>query len=164
MPSNKPVKTQYSTLVVIWFALLMSQVLFLVVVYVSKPELLSKNAGTESESFSVAAGSITDFLGPQPLITVAFAASALVFFGLSQILARQYMRRAVHDRDASCVQTGLLLGCALSEVSSILGLILAFAFSYPYFYLWIALGTLGILMNFPRRSNLDAASMVAGQL
>ena len=39
---------------------------------------------------------------------------------------------------------------------------LALLFNYPYFYLWIALGTLGILMNFPRRSNLNAATLEPG--
>jgi hypothetical protein len=67
------------------------------------------------------------------------------------------MRRAIRDKDAGCVQTGLVLGCALSEVPSILGLILAFAFDHPYFYLWIIVGTLGVLLHFPRKQNLDAA-------
>jgi hypothetical protein len=56
------------------------------------------------------------------------------------------------------MQTGLMLGCALSEIPSILGLILALAFDYPYYYLWIALGAFGVLLNFPRKGNLDAAN------
>lgn len=156
MPERKPIQVQYQTLVVIWFALLMSQLIFLGLVYFIKPALLG--AAPTSDSFSIAAASITDFFGPKPLITFAFAGSALIFFGLSLILSRQHMRRAIRDNDASCVQTGLLLGCALSEASSVLGLILAFAFEYPYFYLWIALGAFGIILNFPRKSSLAAAS------
>ena len=56
------------------------------------------------------------------------------------------------------VQTGLVLGCALSEVSSVLGIVLALVWNYHYFFLWLALGTLGILINFPRKSSLDAAA------
>jgi hypothetical protein len=156
MPTGIPIKVQYQTLVVIWFALLMSQVLFLVVVYAAKPELLA--ATPPSDNFSVAAPAVTDFFGDKPLITFAFAASALIFFALGLILSRQHIRRAVRDSDASCVQTGLVLGCALSEIPSILGLILAFGFEYPYFYLWMALGAFGIILNFPRKSNLDAAT------
>jgi F0F1-type ATP synthase membrane subunit c/vacuolar-type H+-ATPase subunit K len=155
MNNRKPIKVQYQTLVVIWFALLMSQVLFFLFIWFSKPELISARY--------LSASSIREVLGTQPLIIIVFAGSALIFFLLSQVIARQHMRRAVRDRDATCIQTGLVIGCALSEISSILGVILALLFNYPYFYLWIALGTLGILMNFPRRSNLDAATLEPGQ-
>jgi len=156
MPKRKPIAVQYQTLVVIWIALLFSQFVFLAFVYFIRPDLIG--AKPESESLSVGAASLTDFLGPKPLITLAFAASALAFFFLSQVLSRQHVRRAIQERDASCMQTGLVLGCALSEVPSLLGLVLALAFDYPYFYLWIALGAFGIILNFPRRGSLDAAS------
>jgi hypothetical protein len=156
MPNQKPIAVQYQTLVVIWVALLLSQVVFLAFVYFTRPDLIG--AKPASDSLSVGAASLTDFLGPKPLITLAFAASALVFFFLSQVLSRQHVRRAIQERDASCMQTGLVLGCALSEVSSLLGLVLALAFDYPYFYLWIALGAFGIILNFPRKASLDAAT------
>jgi hypothetical protein len=149
MSDRKPIRVEYQTLVVTWLALLMSQVLFFILIWFIKPDLVSERY--------LSAESIREILGGQPLITIVFAGSALIFFVLSLVLSRQHMRRAVRDRDASCLQTGLVLGCALSEIPSLLGVILAFAFDYPYFYLWIALGALGILMNFPRRSNLDAA-------
>ena len=139
------VKVRYETLVVIWFALLFSQLMFLGIIYVVKPELYD---------FTSAGPLLSD----QPLIIIAFAAAAIAFFALSQVLSGQHLRRAVEDQDQTCVQTGLVLGCALSEVSSLLGVILAFVFEYHYFYLWIALGALGILLNFPRKSALDAAS------
>lgn len=142
---NKPMQVEYKTLVVIWFALLTSQVLFLLLVYLVKPELFVLDASRS-------------LLADQPLITLVFAALALVFIILSFVLSRQHMRRAIRDQDAGCVQTGLVLGCALSEVPSLLGLVLAFAFDHPYFYLWIALGALGILLHFPRKGNLDAAT------
>lgn len=142
---NKPMRVEYKTLVVIWFALLTSQVLFLLLVYFVKPELFVLDASRP-------------LLAEQPLITLVFAALALVFVILSFVLSRQYMRRAVRDQDMSCVQTGLVLGCALSEVPSLLGLVLAVAFDHPYFYLWIALGAFGILLHFPRKGNLDAAT------
>lgn len=144
MAERKPINVEYKTLVVLWFALLSSQILFLVLVYFIKPELYT---------FDPSRSLLTD----EPLITLAFGAIALVFLILSFVLSQQHMRRAVQDKDAGCVQTGLVLGCALSEVPSILGLILAFVFSHPYFYLWIIVGAVGILLHFPRKSNLDAA-------
>ena len=144
MAKGKPIQVEYKTLVVLWFALLTSQLLFLVVVYFAKPELFT---------FDPSRSLLTD----EPLITIVFGAIALVFLILSFVLSQQHLRRAIRDKDAGCVQTGLLLGCALSEVPSLLGLILAFVFDHPYFYLWIILGAVGILLHFPRKSNLDAA-------
>jgi F0F1-type ATP synthase membrane subunit c/vacuolar-type H+-ATPase subunit K len=144
MSKRKPINVEYKTLVAIWFALLTSQLVFLVVVYIAKPHLLTFDTSRS-------------FFNDEPLITFAFAASAIVFVILSFALRRQHMRRAVRDQDAGCVQTGLVLGCALSEIASLLGLLLALIFEHPYFYLWIALGAIGILLHFPRKGHLDAA-------
>lgn len=149
MQKAPPVKIEYQALVVIWTALLMSQILFFVLIWFVKPELVSPR------NFS--ADTLGQVLGSQPLIILVFAASALVFFVLSQVIARQHARRAIRDRDAGCLQTGLVIGCALAEIPSILGVILALMFDYPYFYLWIALGAFGIILNFPRKGSLDAA-------
>ena len=138
------IKIEYKTLVAIWFALLVSQLIFFVLVWFVNPGLISADTSAP-------------FLGDKPLIVLAFFGSALIFFGLSLILSHQYIHRAVRDHDADCVQTSLTLGCALSEIPSILGLILALFFAYPYFYLWIALGAFGVLLHFPRKGNLDAA-------
>ncbi|MBA3352209.1 MAG: hypothetical protein H0U23_07270 [Blastocatellia bacterium] len=144
MKRNNPIQVEYQTLVVIWFALLASQILFLVLVFFAKPELFAFDRSTP-------------LLAGQPVITLVFAALAIVFVILSFVMSQQHMRRAIQDQDAGCIQTGLVLGCALSEVPSILGLILAFFFDHPYFYVWIAVGALGVLLHFPRKGNLDAA-------
>ncbi|HMJ08449.1 MAG TPA: hypothetical protein VK468_05555 [Pyrinomonadaceae bacterium] len=142
---KEKVKVEYQTLVVIWGGLLISQLMFVGLIYFLKPELFSFDASRPP-------------MGSQPLITVVFAVAAIFVFILSFVLRNQYIRRAVGDHDPGCVQTGLTLGCALSEMCSILGVILAIAFGYQYFILWIALGFLGILLHFPRKGNLDAAS------
>jgi hypothetical protein len=143
--TKSPIRVQYRSLVVIWLGLLFSQLLFFVLVWFAKPEIVSFDTSVP-------------FLGDKPLIIAAFAGSALAFFGLSLILSRQHVRRAIRDQDAACIQAGLTIGCALCEIPSILGVILALIFEYPYFYLWIALGAFGMLLHFPRKLDLDAAS------
>ena len=139
------VKVKYQTLVAIWSALLVSQLMFLVMVYFIKPQLYTFDGSAP-------------VLGEHPIVILLFAGAALGVFILSFVLRNQHIRRAVVDQDAGCVQTGLVLGCALSELSSLLGLVLAFVFEYPYFFLWIALGIIGVLFHFPRRNQLDAAT------
>ncbi|MEO6334289.1 MAG: hypothetical protein ABIO91_04830 [Pyrinomonadaceae bacterium] len=138
------VKTKYGTLLMIWGALLVSQLMFVLLIYLLKPGLLT---------FDFA----QPYLGKYPIVIVLFAAAAIAVFVLSFLLRQQHIRRAVIDQDAGCVQTGLVLGCALSEISSLLGIVLAFVFDYHYFYLWIALGLIGVLGHFPRQGNLQAA-------
>ena len=145
MAKGTPINVEYNTLLMTWVALLNSQIVFLVLIYFIKPHLFAFDPTRSPFS-------------EQPVITTVFALIAIVFFVLSFVLSRQHMQRAVQDQDAGCVQTGLILGCALSEVPSILGVILAFVFDHPYFYLWIALGIIGILFHFPRKGNLYAAA------
>ncbi|MEP6704987.1 MAG: hypothetical protein ABJB34_09290, partial [Acidobacteriota bacterium] len=129
---------------IIWGALLVSQLMFLFVIYMVKPELFTFD-------FS------EPYFGKHPIVTVLFAAAAIAVFVLSFVLRNQHIRRAMIDHDAGCVQTGLVLGGVLSEISSLLGVVLAFVFDYHYFYLWIALGLLGVLGHFPRQGHLQAA-------
>lgn len=142
--TKEPVKIEYQSLVLIWGSLLFSQLLFAAIVYFIKPQLYRLDTSQP-------------VMSEKPLIVLVFAIGAIVVFALSFILRNQYIRRAIDDHDAGCVQTGLALGCALSEMVSILGLILALGFNYHYFYIWIALGLTGILLHFPRKGNLDAA-------
>ena len=97
------------------------------------------------------------FVGSQPLVTLVFAIGGIAALMLGFVFRNQHMARAAVDHDASCVQTGLVLGCAFSEACSLLGVILALAFNYQYFWVWIGLGIIGILFHFPRRGNLHAA-------
>ncbi|MEP7148941.1 MAG: hypothetical protein ABI857_08655 [Acidobacteriota bacterium] len=138
------VNVKYGTLVGVWGALLASQAVFLLIVYAARPELFNFDLSEP-------------LLGKYPIITVLFAIAAVVVFILSFLLRNQHIRRSVVDQNAGCVQTALVLGGALSEISSVLGLVLAFVFDYHYFFLWIALGLVGVLSHFPRRGNLLAA-------
>lgn len=135
----------YKTLLVIWFALLASQALFLVVVFFSKPEAFRFD-------FS------KPLLGENPAIVLAFVVLAIINFTLSFAMKKRSFEQAVEKQEPSYVQTGLVLACAFCESISLLGLVLAFAFSYQYFFLWFALGITGIILHFPRRDDLIAAS------
>jgi len=142
---SQNVEQSYKTIMVLWFALLVSQIMFLVVIFVAKPELYKFDLGQP-------------VLGENAVIIIAFAALAIVNLALSFIMKKRSFEQAVEKQQIAYVQTGLILACAFCEAISLLGMVLAFAFSYQYFFAWIGLGILGILLHFPRRDDVIAAS------
>ncbi|HEX8734332.1 MAG TPA: hypothetical protein VF721_03350 [Pyrinomonadaceae bacterium] len=143
-PQKFSVEQVYKTLVVIWFALLVSQALLLVVVYFAKPEAFKFD-------FS------KPLLGENSLIIIVFAALAISNLLLSFVLSRKFLNQSVEHQNMLLVQTAMIVGCALCEAVSLFGIVLVFAFSYQYFFLWFALGILGTILHFPKRDNLVAA-------
>ena len=135
---------QYQSLVVIWAAILTSQIMFLVVLFVTKKELF-------------------EFRFDQPVtgqsgsMILGFAVVALTCVGFSFAFKRRFFERAVEQQEPKLIQTGTIIALALCEASSLIGLCLAFAFDYQYFFAWFILGIAGILFHFPRQNDLLAA-------
>lgn len=140
---------KYRTMAIIWLILLMSQLVFIGVAFSVKGSMVAGADAAEQTA--------TD-----PIIIVAFALLAVVNFILSFVMRRRAAQQAIAEKNVMHVQTGLVIGCALCESISIIGVVLAIAFSFPYFYLWIGLGMFGIFLHFPRRKELYDAN--AGKL
>jgi hypothetical protein len=102
--------------------------------------------------------STAPILGENAIFVIPFAILAFVNLGLSFIIRKRCNEQAVVEQNPRLVQTGLVIACAFCEAISLLGMVLAFAFSYHYFFAWFALGIFGILLHFPRRADLIAAS------
>ena len=143
---NPNTEHTYKTLLMIWLALLVSQGTLLVVVFFSKPEVFRFDF---SKPF---------FFGETPVLLLVFALLAFVNFGLSFFMKKRAFQQAIEKQQISYVQTGLILALAFCESISLIGIVLAFAFAYQYFFLWFALGILGIILHFPRREDVIAAS------
>ena len=142
---NQNVEGQYRIMAIIWFNLLISQLLFLVVIYFAKPEVFRFD-------FS------KPLLGDNGMIIGIFALLAISNLALSFVFRKKYLNQAIAEQKPALVQTAMIIACALCEAVSLFGLVLAFAFSSQYFFLWFALGILGTILHFPRRENLIAAS------
>jgi len=142
---NINVEQAYRTLVIIWAALLLSQFLFLVIIYFVKPEVFRFD-------FS------KPLLGSNPPIVIVLAMMAIADFIASLVLRRKYLKQAAAEQNIGLVQTAMITGCALCEAISLFGLLLVFLQSYQYFFLFFALAILGFIIHFPRRESLIAAS------
>ena len=145
MNAPKPsLVAQYQTLLIIWGALLMSQVFFVVILVFTKPNLFRFDF-TQSP------------LEPSAAMILGFAVAAVTCVAFSFAFKRRLYERAVEEQNPAQVQSGLIIALALCEASSLFGLVLAFAFDYPYFFVWFALGILGMLLHFPKQTDLLAA-------
>ncbi len=146
MPNqNTSAEQTYRILMIIWFALFMTQFMFFVVIYLAKPELF-KFDFTKS------------FLGDNPPVILGFALLGVANLVLSIFLRKRFIDRAIEEQRPALVQTGMIIGCALSESITLIGLFLAFAFSYQYFFIFISLGIVGMVFHFPQRDNVYNAS------
>jgi len=146
MQNQKPnVEGQYRMLTIIWLALLFSQAMLLVVIFFAKPEVFRFDLSKP-------------LLGENAMMVVIFAVLAISNLAMSFVFSRKYLNQAVTEQKTELVQTAMIIGCALCEAISLFGVVMAFAFSYQYFFLWFALGILGTILHFPKRDNLIAAS------
>jgi hypothetical protein len=139
------VEQSYRTLVIIWAALLMSQLLFLVLIYFVKPEVYKFD-------FS------QPLLGKEPALVFILGIMSIADFVASLVLRRKYLNQAVAEQNIGLVQTAMIVGCALCEAISLFGLLLVFLQNYQYFFAFFALAILGMILHFPRRESVIAAS------
>lgn len=144
MTMQRTPEQNYQVLFIIWAVLLFSQVTLLLVIYLTKPELFKLDLSQP-------------LLGPNPAIVGMFFLLAPFNLGLSFLLKKRAYQEALDKKSFAYAQTGMVIGCALCETVSLLGVVLAFMIGYRYFFVFLALGFAGILLHFPRRQ--DAYNM-----
>lgn len=139
-------------MIIIWAALLMSQVMFVALVFITRPELFRFDFSQPM------LGPSWRPTGSSAAVIIGFAVAAVTAVLFSFAFRKRLNERAVAEQNPAHVQSGLIIALALCEASSLFGLTLAFAFDYQYFFLWIALGILGMILHFPKRDHLHAAA------
>ncbi len=144
-PQVPTVEQVYRTNVFIWAGILISQVLFLIVLYFTKPDLFRLNPTTNSPT------------AVSPIIYL-LAFVGLATFALSFVLKARFVKLAIESKAAGLVQTAYILAYALCEATSLLGFVAAFAFDFSLFFAWFVVGIIGLVLHFPRREAFQAAA------
>lgn len=142
---NINIEGVFHTMMIIWVSFVMSQLIFPVIVFASKPELLRFDLRPPIfGDYAIEIG----FLGFVSLVSLVS----------SFTLRKRFNNQAVATQNVGLAQTAMIFGCAFCEVVSMFGILVAFVFDFRFFFVFSALGIVGTLLHFPRREDLHAAS------
>jgi hypothetical protein len=143
---NVDLNKRYQTLLVLWFALLMSIALYFVVALIAVPD-------AEPDSVSTARST--------SLLTFALAALGSLLVVLSFAVKRKLLERSVDTQDVALVQKALVIACAMCEVTALIGLLERLIIRNSDYYLLFIVAAIGTALHFPRREQLQAATFKA---
>ncbi|HEY5884206.1 MAG TPA: hypothetical protein VIT88_05930 [Pyrinomonadaceae bacterium] len=133
--------TRYRSMLILWFALFMSIVMFFVLTVVAAPESSSSDRDT-----------------PTSFVLFALAGVGAFLVVLSFAVKRKILQRSVDKQDPMLVQQALVVGCAMCEVSALFGVFERFSIGSGDHYVLFLLSAIGIALHFPKRDHLLAAS------
>ena len=129
---------RYQTLLVLWFALFMSVVMYFVFSLVVPLTNEPSNP-------------------PNPALVITLMVLGFLFVLLSFVVKSKLLEKSVQKQDPGLVHKALVVACALCEVSALLGLMERFLIGYRYYYFLFLFSAAGIALHFPRRNQLQNA-------
>ncbi|MDQ3474364.1 MAG: hypothetical protein M3447_11570 [Acidobacteriota bacterium] len=136
-PNKNDIDTRYRSMVILWIAQVMSVVMFFVVTqFVEVPEDRPENN----------------------ILSFVFAGVGTFCAIISFAVRAKLLRKSVEQQDLALVQTANITGRALCEVPAILGVIERFLLPGREYLLLLLIGAVAMLLHYPRRSDLLAAS------
>ena len=142
----------YRTSILVWAAMLFSQLMFLVVVLLARPKIFNFGTRTSGD------GSNQDLLLALNPVMIILGVLGLATVAVSFVLKSRMLKLAIDNKQIGLVPTAQILAYALCEATTLFGLFIALAFNSPLFFAWFAVGVTGILLHFPRRNDFAAAS------
>ncbi|HEV7747618.1 MAG TPA: hypothetical protein VGO56_21645 [Pyrinomonadaceae bacterium] len=125
-------EAQYRTLLILWGAFLSMFVL-----YYFLPVAIGSRQQPEDKTLSI----LFNVMSPL-LVAVSF------------FVKRNVFARAVATQDARLVQTGFIVAAAICEAGALLGLLDYLVAHDRYYFILIGFALLGLVLHFPRRSQL----------
>jgi len=129
---------RYQTLLVLWFALFMSVVMYFIF------SLIVPLANKPSNP-------------PNPTLVITLMVVGFVLVLVSFVVKSKLLEWSVAKQDPAFVQKALVVACALCEASALLGIMERFVVGYRYYYFLFLFSAAGIALHFPRRNQLQNA-------
>ena len=126
---------QYRTLLILWIAFL-----WMFAVYYFLPAFI----GGRQE--------------PIKQLLIAFNVMSPLLVVTSFFAKRKFLAQSVATQDLRLVTTGFIVAAALCEAGAIFGLLDALVAHDRYYFILIGFAMVGLVLHFPKRSQLAAAS------
>ena len=127
--------SQYRTLLILWMAFL-----WMFAIYYFLPVFIGGHQEPNNQLLIV-------FNVISPLLVV-----------VSFFVKRKFLARSVAARDARLVNTGFIVAAALCEAGALVGLLDSLVAHDRYYFILIGFAMVGLVLHFPKRSHLEAAS------
>ena len=128
---------RHRTLIVLWFGLIMSVVMYFIFTLFVRPET-----------------NVT----PNHVLTTALLLVAFVLVLISFSIKSRFLKIAEEKQEVDRVQPGYVIAWAICEVGALLGVIDFFVNNDPYYFFLLLIGAVGIAVQFPKRDHLLAAT------
>lgn len=132
---------RHQTLIGLWFALLMNIGVLFLFAFFLVPKINNETGSGRSSLLIFTLTALGTFL-----VIISFSVKGKI------------LERAVEKQDINLLQKGLIIACALCEVSAVMGLLERFLTGNRESYLLFLIAIAGTAFHFPRREHLEAAS------
>jgi hypothetical protein len=132
------IDSRYRVLVILWGALIFSVVLYLGLSFVLK--------APDSDS------------AQSRVVTFALTAIGVLLAIISFAIKQKFFAQAEAKQAPGLVQTGVIIALAFCEAAALLGLLDRLSTGNPYYFVLFIISIVGMLLHFPRREQLAAAS------
>ena len=129
------IAARYQTLLILWFAICMSITFFMVIIYL-----------------------VSVHPSGNPSLGLALESATVVPFAVSFLVKQQLLGKAIAARKIDLVQSGYTAAFSLCEASALLGVLDRFVNGSKYFFVGFVLAGLGMLLHFPQKRHLLAAT------
>lgn len=130
---------------VVWGGLFFSQFIFAVFGYTTKPQLLYVDLKKP-------------ILGDEPMAIIVMGVIAVSMLVASFVVRNSLIDAAIKSRDTQKLQSAYIVGMAMAESISFIGLVAAIFFEYQYFAVFILLAIIAIVLHRPKMTNVLATA------
>jgi len=129
------VEARHKVFLILWFALFVSVMLFLVLVLVAGSKGL-----------------------PNPMLSYALLGLGATTVLLSFLLKQQLVQKAINNNNIAALQSAHVVALALCESAGLMGVLDRFLTGSSTSWFLFAIAALGILLHFPKKDEIRAAS------
>lgn len=145
MTEKTNVSELYRVMFIVWGAILFSQFVLAVFAYTTKPQLLYVDLSKP-------------ILGADPTAIVIMGLIAVSMLAASFLVRNALIAVAIKSRDTKKLQSAYIVGMAMAESISLIGIVAAIVFEYQYFAVFFLIAIVAILLHRPKMTSVLAAT------